>query len=284
MSTHKAVFTVLLSLLVLCALISCDKNPLNDDDNLVFGTLKDIDGNVYKTVIIGNQEWMTENLRVTKYNDGTSIPHVTDSSQWSNITTPGYCFYNNSTDVSYRNKWGALYNWYVVSPSNPKQIAPVGWRVPTDADWDTLQNYLITNGYNWDGSTSDNRIAKSMASKTDWISSTNAGAIGNDLSKNNASGFSALPSGNHNYNGSFYAQTLFGYWWCAKEFDASYAYSRHLYYLNEDLKIYFNRKRFGFSVRLVRSDRELPLETKTNFANTNTTQKSCHFEKPVCKG
>ena len=121
---------------------------------IVYGTLTDIDGNVYKTVKIGNQEWMAENLRVTKYNDGKPIPLDTssatwafDTSTWSIDTTPKYCFYNNATNADSIKKYGALYNWYVVSPSNPRNISPVGWHVPSDSEWTILMNlnYLNTN-------------------------------------------------------------------------------------------------------------------------------------------
>ena len=91
------------------------------------GTVTDADGNVYQTVRIGNQVWMAENLRVTKYNDGSAIPLDTSIATWNNATTPKYCFYNNTTDSGSIKKYGALYNWYVVSPANLKKIAPAGW-------------------------------------------------------------------------------------------------------------------------------------------------------------
>jgi uncharacterized protein (TIGR02145 family) len=152
------------------------------------GDVTDADGNVYQSVRIGNQVWMTENLRVTKYNDGSDIPLDTSRSTWIATPTPKYCFYNNTTNADSIKKYGALYNWYVVDSSNPKKLAPTGWHVPSDAEWNTLQDYLIANGYNLDGATTGNRIAKSMAARTDWNSYTLVGVIGNDISKNNASG------------------------------------------------------------------------------------------------
>ena len=98
----------------------------------------DIDGNVYHTVTIGTQVWMVENLKTTKYNDGTAIPLVTDNTAWGALTTPGYCWYNNDS-ATYKNTYGALYNWYAV---NTGKLAPTGWHVPTDSEWTVLTTYL----------------------------------------------------------------------------------------------------------------------------------------------
>ena len=101
-------------------------------------TVTDIDGNVYHTVKIGTQVWMVENLKTTKYNDGTPIPLVTANSSWAILTTPGYCFYNNDANVN-KATYGAMYNWYIV---NTGKLCPAGWHVPIDAEWTTLTNYL----------------------------------------------------------------------------------------------------------------------------------------------
>jgi len=212
------------------------------------GTVTDIDGNVYQTVKIGNQVWTVENLRTTRFNDGAAIPEVTDNSAWSNLTTPGYCYYSNDSAAN-AVKYGALYNWYTV---NTGKLAPAGWHVPTDAEWDTLQNYLIANGYNWDGTTTGNKIAKSMSAKTDWNLSSTAGTPGNDMQSNNSSGFSALPGGCRLNYGSFNSQGNYGLWWSATEYLASYAYYRYLFYVSGDLNRHNYNKEYGFSVRLVR--------------------------------
>ena len=192
------------------------------------GTVTDADGNVYQTVKIGNQEWMAENLRVTKYNDGTPIPLDTSGAGWWNATTPKFCYYNNTTNAAFIKKFGALYNGYVVNPSNPKKIAVAGWHLPTDAEWDALQNYLIANGYNWDGTTTGNKAAKSLTAEADWYADTIPGAIGSDLTKNNRSGFSALPSGQRDLNSAFGGIGSLGYWWSATG-DASNANYRYLF-------------------------------------------------------
>ena len=214
------------------------------------GTVTDIDGNVYWAVKIGSQVWTVQNLRTTKYNDGTEIPYAKDSATWVNLTTPGYCYYKNMTKPDSIKKYGVLYNWYAV---NTKKLAPEGWHVPTDAEWKTLENYLIANGYNWDGTTSGNKIAKSLAAKTDWYTQTglDVGTIGNDMSKNNRSGFLALPCGSRNTDGKF----DFGgsaNWWTATEFNGSGGVARNLYYDYEELFWNSNYKRCGFSVRLVK--------------------------------
>lgn len=213
------------------------------------GDVTDADGNVYQSVRIGNQVWTVENLRTTKYNDGTDIAHVTNSATWNSLSTPGYCFYNNSTDAAEQEKWGALYNWYAVSTG---KLAPAGWHVPTDAEWGTLQNYLIANGYNWDGTTTGNKIAKSMVAQTDWTSYTQSGTPGNDLSKNNASGLSALPGGLRGLDGRFLYQSIYGYWWSAAEGDASPAWGRRIYYRIAPLYRNYYGRSWGFSVRLLR--------------------------------
>ena len=212
------------------------------------GTVTDIDGNVYHTVKIGNQVWSVENLRTTKYNDGTAIPLVTDGGRWANLTTPGYCWYDN--DINHKSKYGALYNWYAV---DTKKLAPKGWHVPTDEEWTILEKYLIANGYNWGGKIEGNKIAKSLAAKTDWKTDTDPGTIGNDLTRNNRSGFSALPGGFRYYSGGFNYIGYGGYWWSATEDDASVAYDRGLYYdLGDLLRYNYYGKSCGFSVRLLR--------------------------------
>jgi uncharacterized protein (TIGR02145 family) len=222
------------------------------------GTVTDVDRNVYQTVLIGNQVWMAENLRVTKYNDGSLIPLDTSTATWYNATTPEYCFYNNTTDSGSIRKYGAFYNWYVVSPTNPKKIAPAGWHVPSDSEWTVLEKYLVLNGYNWDGTrdtAQSNKIAKSLAAKTDWYTySSTTGAIGNDLTENNSSGFSALPGGCRNSGGYFSSQGYSGYWWSATEYDATLAWDRSLGYGYDYLYMYYFLKSCGLSVRLLRDN------------------------------
>jgi len=219
------------------------------------GTVTDADGNVYQTLKIGNQVWTVENLRTTKYNDGTAIPLDTSEATWTNASTDKYCYYNNTINAENIRKYGALYNWYTVNPANPKKIALAGWHVPTDAEWDTLQNYLIANGYNWDGATTGNMVAKAMAAKADWLPSLGTGAIGNDLSTNNRSGFSALPGGYRTSMGDFSSFGASGCFWSTTEFSVSTnAYYHYLYCGYSSLNGGNYRKCSGFSVRLVKDN------------------------------
>ena len=168
------------------------------------GTVKDIDGNEYHTVTIGNQTWMIENLKTTHFADSTAIPLIADSAAWRNLKTPGYCWYNNDS-VQNKNTYGALYNWYAV---NSRKLAPRGWHVPTEADWATLENNVTIYLY------TSSSLSKTLASKTNWIRSSATGAIGNVLTINNSSGFNALPGGlREKYKGTFHAMDSTGAWW-----------------------------------------------------------------------
>jgi uncharacterized protein (TIGR02145 family) len=213
-------------------------------------TIVDVENNRYEVVKIGDLYWTTENLKTTKFNDGTEIKLITGNRDWEDAgenNMPAYCYYNN--DLDNKNKYGALYNFHTVSTG---KLAPEGWRVPTNADWTKLENYLISSGYNWDGSTDENKIAKSMAVNTDWKGHKNNGAIGNDLTRNNKSGFSALPGGYRDYYSPFNYFGSNGHWWSATEYDASRAYNRYLYHDSERLHRDYYYKGCGFSVRVVR--------------------------------
>jgi uncharacterized protein (TIGR02145 family) len=229
--------------------VTCTKDPVGLGPGP--DTVTDCEGNVYQTVKIGSQVWMSENLRSTKYNDCSAIPLVTDNAAWYYRTTPGYCYYNNMTNADSIRKFGVLYNWYTI---DTKKLAISGWHVPTDAEWDTLLNYMIAHKYNWDGTTTGNKIAKSLASSTDWVSDTTHGTIGNDLTLNNRSGFSALPGGSRlDYDGTFVGIGKYGYWWSAG--DQWGAWYRGLCFAYVDLRNYgSNYKSCGFSVRLVRDN------------------------------
>ena len=211
------------------------------------GTVTDIDGNVYTSVKIGDQIWMAENLRTTRLNDKTAIPLVKEDSKWNRLSSPGYCWYDNTAEN--KGTYGALYNWYAVSTGN---LAPKGWHIPSDAEWTTLEKYLTANGYNWDTAATGNKIGKSLAAKTDWNAWANKGAIGNEMTGNNSTGFSALPGGYRDIGGRFYNLKNYGIWWSATEYNSFFAWARCLYCRMENLYRTYDVKRLGFSIRCLK--------------------------------
>ena len=186
------------------------------------------------------------------YRDGTPIPQVTDNTEWYNLNTGAWAYYENDPTK------GKLYNWYAVmgihdtDPNTPnKEFAPEGWHVPTDADWTTLENYLITNGYNYDQTTIGNKISKAMASATGWNSSTSAGAAGNDQGLNNSSGFNAFPVGERNMNASFNNEGSVVTFWCSTESATNGAWIRYIFVDTIELGRANVGRNFGFSVRFI---------------------------------
>jgi uncharacterized protein (TIGR02145 family) len=217
-----------------------------------FTACTDSDNNNYPVVKIGTQKWMAENLKTTKYNTGSDIPNVTDATEWSALTTPAYSWYEND-EVTYKNTYGALYNWQTVNTGN---LCPSGWHDPADDDWTTLENYLIVNGYNYDGTTTENKIAKALASASGWSSSSGSGTVGNTdyLAIRNATGFTALPGGYRLSNGSFGFVGDYGFWWSSTGIDATSAYYRGLYNFYSNVYKDYGNKGFGFSVRCIRDE------------------------------
>ncbi len=199
-------------------------------------TVTDIDGNDYKTVTIGSQVWMVENLKVSKYRDGTTIPNVTDGTQWKNLTSGAYCYYNNNS--SFNITYGKLYNWYAVN--NSKNIAPTGWHVPTDTEWQTLVDYL--GGYT---------IAGGSLKSTDLWNSPNTGA-------NNSSGFTAIPGCVRNYEGGydfFGGNTNIGMvaaFWSSTERDSYTAFGRTMNFNSSSIYQDMDGKTAWFSVRCIK--------------------------------
>mgnify|MGYP000102804080 CR=1 FL=1 len=234
------------------------------------GTATDQDGNSFEWISYGSQDWAIENTEVVNYRDGTEIPQVTSNGVWADTTTGAWCYYNNDPTKP------KLYNWYAVAgihdndPNTPnKEFAPEGWHVPTDAEWTTLEEYLIASGYNYDGTTTENKIAKAMASNTGWNSSTDVGAIGNDQSLNNSSDFNAFPEGYRNGLGSFNLEGYNASFWSSTENDTGLAWNRSLSSYYSDLyRLFVGFKLFGLSVRFVRD--ASTASTENNQSNTIT--------------
>jgi uncharacterized protein (TIGR02145 family) len=217
------------------------------------GAVTDIDGNTYDYLTYGDQVWSVDNAEMVTYRDGTPIPEVTDPTQWSNLTTGAWCYYDNDPTKP------RLYNWYAVmgihdtDPNTPnKEFAPEGWHVPTDAEWTTLEEYLIASGYNYDGTTTGNKIAKAMASTTGWDSSTAMGAPGNDQSLNNSSGFNGFPVAGRLTGGSFSDEGTNADFWGSTESNTSTAWHRYLSLNLSGLPRGNFYKQLGLSVRFVR--------------------------------
>ncbi len=208
----------------------------------------------YPTVVLGNgQEWMAQNLRTTQYNDGTPINLVTDPTQWAanynnGTTVPMMSWYDNDQATYTANTFGALYNWYAVSPTTNgnRNVCPVGWHVPTDAEWNTLIGYLDPS-YNpsAQGTQSTTAGGKMKSTGTQYWLSPNQDAT-------NESGFSGLPGGGRDYVGSFDDVGYFGYWWSSTEGATSSAWYRYLNYDSGNVDSYTNVKTIGFSVRCLR--------------------------------
>jgi uncharacterized protein (TIGR02145 family) len=220
------------------------------------GTITDADGNTYNTITIGTQCWMKENLKTTKYNDGTDIPNLSDNTAWAGSTTGAYCDYNNTSSNS--TIYGRLYNWYTVDnnvatkvqSNGGKNVCPTGWHVPDDTEWTTLTDYLTNNGYGYEGSGSD--IGKSIASTSGWSASGTPGWIGNDQASNNISGFSALPGGYRELIGTFNVVGSDGCWWSSTEYTTPVAWRRVVTYANTDVYRDQSFKQLGSSVRCMR--------------------------------
>jgi uncharacterized protein (TIGR02145 family) len=226
-------------------------------DEIVFktqtsGTVTDIEGNVYKTITIGDQDWMAENLKVTKFDDNTEIPFVTSNDIWATSTKPAYSWYAN--DVSFKDNYGALYNWYTVDNTNNgnKNVCPTGWHVTSDAEWTTLTDYLRNNGYVYEHIGND--IAKSMAATSGWNTIADPGRVGNDQAGNNSSGFTALPAGQRVDSGPFTNIGIVGWWWCSPEGNPEIAWDRGIEYGWFDVGRYTATKATGYSVRCLKDN------------------------------
>jgi len=213
---------------------SCKKD---DGDTRI---VKDIDGNVYKTVKIGNQEWFAENLKTTKYNNGTPIPNVTSNSEWSKLTSGAYTWYDND-EATYKDAYGALYNWYAVNACN---LCPTGWHVPTDAEWTALTDYV--------GGAS---VAGGKLKSTRTAPDARPRWIGPNTNATDEYGFSALPGGLRAHNdGTFLNVGVCGYWWSSTEYIATNAWCRIMFYSNGDVAYFSDNKRYGYSVRCIRDN------------------------------
>lgn len=224
---------MMISLLVLLAVQGCVDVTESDGPVPIpaTGTMTDIDGNVYGTVRIGNQVWMVENLKTTRFNDGQEIPVVSDAFAWGNLSSPGMCWGNNN--AANKEPYGGLYNWYAVDTA---KLAPVGWHIPTEAEWKALAVYL--GGVDIAGG--------KMKTTTQWFS-PNTGAT-------NESGFSAIPVPYRNFDGILFWNIGDGaYFWSTDAFDGAMAVGTHLVCDSRALYISEVSKKYGRSIRCVKN-------------------------------
>ena len=226
----------------------------------------DIDGNTYTSIIINGQEWMQQNLAVTKYRNGDPIPTGLDNTTWALTSSGAYAIYNN--DATNNTLYGKLYNWYAVNDS--RGLCPTGWHVPSDAEWTTL-------GTNLGGS---NVAGGKMKAITGW-NSPNTGAT-------NSSGFTAFPGGYRGTSGAYGSLGYDGFWWSSTEYDSNVAWNRGLYDFSYNVGRVNFFKQYGFSVRCVRDSESSPIQgctdgTACNFmANANQDDGSCLYLNATC--
>jgi uncharacterized protein (TIGR02145 family) len=206
-----------------------------------FGTMTDIDGNVYKTVKIGGKWWMAENLKVTKFRDGSAIPSASSESSWLQALS-AYCVYDNSSNAP-----GLLYNWNAVNDA--AGLAPAGWRIPTDEDWKELERNLGISGSTadktgWRGTDEGEKMK--LEANTGW-------SFYEGIWASNESGFSAEAGSCRMFTGVFGSPglTYTGFWWSASEHNQDEAWYRHLDYKEKGVFRYHGQKKYGFSVRCV---------------------------------
>lgn len=201
--------------------------------------VEDYDGNIYQTVKIGDQVWMKENLKATHFPDGSAIPIVEGTTEWASLasTDKAMCYYNN--DPQEGDVYGVLYNWAAVmngasgsdeNPSGIQGICPVGWQIPSDGDWKELETCLgmspaEAEASNWRGSDQGGRLKDTG---TMYWTSPNTGAT-------NESGFTALPAGYRDMDGSFGWQNKYGYFWTASGYNSSQAWRRFLGFDNSQV-------------------------------------------------
>ncbi len=231
----------ILALAFLLFFISCEKDEIdnqgkstaNFNETLTYGTVKDVDGNIYKTIKIGNQIWMAENLRVSHFNNGDKIDKILVNGEWSTNMEfmAGYGSYEDTNDKDSLVTFGFLYTWYVVNDS--RGICPDGWHIPTQLEWETLLDTL--------GGGIDAELKLVESGGEHWYY-LNLGT--------NSSGFTALPAGQYN-TGGFYGIGYWTAWWTATEIDEQTAFGKE-FSSNYPAQIKTFPKHMGLSIRCIK--------------------------------
>jgi uncharacterized protein (TIGR02145 family) len=226
-----------------------------DEVNISFSeecpaTVTDIDGNVYNTVLIGEQCWMKENLKTTTYKNGTAIPNVTDINAWSNLTTGAYVWYDN--DISWKEKYGALYNWFTAV--DPNGLCPTGWHVPTHNEWTDLTDYIGGVSAPHGNELKSCRQVNSPLGGGCNTSEHPRWDSDNSNWGTDDYGLSCLPGGLRIYDGTFNYIGEYGEWWSTTVYGAPTAWLRALNNTAGNIYVYINQRRTGMSVRCLRDN------------------------------
>jgi uncharacterized protein (TIGR02145 family) len=223
--------------------VNAQTNNTNSTES-VPSIVKDIDGNVYHTVVIGKQVWLQENLRTKKYRNGKSIAKNITKAQWSTDKSGACAVYDN--DSIKENAFGLLYNWYAIA--NPAGLCPVGWHVPKDSEWNTMVNYLDEYADTTELKRVQSEIAGGELKEIGYAHWTtpNTGATG-------TSNFLGYAGGNKSIDGKCNDVGAYGYWWTATASSAAEAYGRLLSYFNGNIDRFKTSKNLGFSVRCLKN-------------------------------
>jgi len=237
---------VYLILVILSTYISsCRKENVNElnmqqfNKALNYGEVFDIDSNKYATIKIGQQTWMAENLRTSRYANGDTIQNCTEALEWINLTSGSWAHFNNNS--SFNLLHGKLYNWYAVN--DQRNICPTGWHVPSDEEWSLLLNFL--GGSNSAGHKLKSRLNGAWA--TEYQGQT---GVGHDPS--NESGFSAIASGSRGTNGQFILMTYRGSFWSTMEYNTTEAFYREIFWNGDGIGRYNDKKTDGYSCRCIK--------------------------------
>ncbi|HQN88423.1 MAG TPA: FISUMP domain-containing protein [Bacteroidales bacterium] len=267
--TRVGIIATMLTLSLMFFLTNCTVDGEGDDIEgsltsypYQYGSMKDVDGNTYLTVTIGDRLWMAENLRTTQYYNDYTLENNSDNHKWVVTKNHGqYCWYTND-EATYKSSYGALYNWAAVESA---RLCPMGWHVPSKEEWLEMIEYLAENGYNYDGTTGGNgdKIALAMSSDLgcdnglEWNVSTKIGAVGDFHFPmyDNKSGFRGHPSGCRSMiDGEFYGKREFTGWWTCTSVDDTLSY-----YVRIDVdspKVCLSpegHKNMGYSVRCIKN-------------------------------
>lgn len=219
----KLLFILSLSFLTLFSCTSKEDDASKEEDN-----------DTYSTVQICNQTWMVENLNTSNYLNGDVIPQVSNPTEWANLTTGAWCYYNNNP--ANEEVYGKLYNWYAIN--DPRGLAPEGWHIPSEAEWNSLESCL--GGYEVAGGKLKENGSNHWAAP--------------NTSASNSSGFTGLPGGTRDHLGEFFDNSFVGYFWISPENTDTNVWGRYLYYDGAVLGAddVFIDKTYGFSVRCIK--------------------------------